>query len=190
MRRSTRGHPYHKSATERASELREQRLRDRTAMTMHLQHAEDNIHNVAFGIEYTPKMLQMMLMAYDNESAEIQALQRAHVRVLFACRQAWKLGTFFRNVWCTIAALQVAQLQMLGWTGQQIDAHNVKPGPPGLNVLALLVQVIAVFVGILCVYCFQRVQHSKNMFSHSIIQPMCVDSAWCCPSHFCVGVDF
>jgi len=155
MRRSTRGHPYHKSATEHASELREQRLRDRTAMTTHLQHAENNIHNLAFGIEYTPKMLQMMLMAYDNESAEIKPLQHARVRVLFARRQAWKLGTFFRNVWCTIAALQVAQLQELGWTGEQIDAHNMEPGPPGLNVLALLFQVIPVFVGILCDYCLQ-----------------------------------
>jgi len=150
MPRSTRGHPHHQSATEHASQLREQRLRDRTAMLVRLQHAEDNIHNLAFGIEYTPKMLQMMLMACHCADAENKPLQRARVRALFARRQAWKLGTFFRNVWCTVAALQVAQLQEVGWTGQQIIAHNMEPGPPGLNVLALIFQVIAMFLAFLC----------------------------------------
>jgi len=56
MPMSARGRPYHHSATEQASQLRE-RLRDRTAVAEHLQHAEEIIDNLVFGVEYTPEML-------------------------------------------------------------------------------------------------------------------------------------
>jgi len=140
MRRSTRAHPYNSVATEQAPLLREQRLRDRTATTERLQHAEENVDNLAFDIKYTPQNLEMMLMAYHDDDGVVEALQETRVRLLFARHQAWKLGTLFRNVWCKITVFQVGQLAELGWTREQIDAHNVQPAL-GIDIFALLCHV-------------------------------------------------
>ena len=78
---STRGRTYQKSATEQALQLREAatarsygRLRDRTAVAGHLQHAEEKIDNSVFGVEYNPGMLRMMLMAFRDDYGVVEAL--------------------------------------------------------------------------------------------------------------------
>jgi len=47
----------------------------------HLQHAEENIDNSVFGVEYTPGMLRMMLMAFRDDYGVVEALQARRVRV-------------------------------------------------------------------------------------------------------------
>jgi len=106
-----------------------------------LDHDND-VLNLNYGVEYTPNMLNMMLLAYQDNNGDITWENERDVRLLFSNREAWKLGTQFRSVWCGITSLQVGLMALHGWTGAQIDAHNMEPGPPGINILALLFHVL------------------------------------------------
>ena len=124
--------------------LRDQRLRDRSAKSEAVLDAEDNTANMAFGIEYKPKTLSRMLVAYRDEYGNIPAMQQQRVRAFFARREAWQLGTLFCNAWCTIVAIRCQELEKHGWTEEQIEAQNRSVGPHGLDKLALLFHVLRV----------------------------------------------
>mmetsp|Transcript_88141 Transcript_88141/g.128848 ORF Transcript_88141/g.128848 Transcript_88141/m.128848 type:complete len:159 (-) Transcript_88141:2612-3088(-) len=138
---STRGVSYEPTTMELATQERDQRLYDRTSSIDALCLAEKDDDNVAYGVVYTAEILRLMLLAYSDEYGKIRPCHKTRVRQLFRDRCAWELGTLFRTVWCTITMLQVGQRCKDGWTGEQIDQHNMDPSSPSPNLFALLFQV-------------------------------------------------
>ena len=63
---------------------------------------EHNSNNKSFGIVYDNTFLRVMLLAHTNLSDNLASSQKNYVCRLFDQRQAWKLGTIFRAIFCRI----------------------------------------------------------------------------------------
>ena len=100
--------------------------------------AEDSIDNNAFAVVYNAHTLAALLLAYTDAAGHILPCDDANVRRLFDEREVWKLGTIFRSFWSMIQVRQATSLAELGWTADQMDAHNLSPRPPGLDLPVLL----------------------------------------------------
>ena len=113
--------------------------RDMRAGTVeHLNSAAVNVHNTKFAVLYLPATLQNMLLAYKDSYGAIGPADNAVVRELFRNRQAWKLGTCFREMWCVIALLRVTLMHERGWSALQITENtDQQPGIYANSILLL-----------------------------------------------------
>ena len=98
-----------------------------------------DINNTKFGVQYVPPTQENMLLAYRDPNWAIGPAENAMVRQLFRDRQAWKLGTCFRETWCAIALLRENLMHERGWTEEQIMADtDEQPGIYANSILLLL----------------------------------------------------
>ena len=132
--------PVHTRAVEYVespNELRTGRHVDRANLQAHLLAAENNDKNIECGVEYNRKSLQLMLLSQTDVYGHIAPTDKADVRQLFRNRQAWKLATRFRRIWCNIGMVRVSLMVSRGWQLEAVMQHTAQPY---LNIYALLFQ--------------------------------------------------
>jgi len=122
---------------ESPNELRTGRRVDRANLQAHLLAAENNDKNIECGVEYNRKSLQLMLLSQTDVYGHIAPTDKADVRQLFRNRQAWKLATRFRRIWCNIGMVRVSLMVSRGWELEAVMQHTAQPY---LNIYALLFQ--------------------------------------------------
>jgi len=124
---------------ESPNELRTARRVDRANVQAYLLTAEQNNSNIGCGVEYDHKSLQAMLLSHTDVYGHITPSDKANVRQLFRDRQAWKLATRFRSIWCNIGMLRVTLMVARGWQLDAVTQHIAQPYL-GLSIYALLFQ--------------------------------------------------
>jgi len=124
---------------ESPNEVRTGRRVDRANLQAHLLAAEHNDKNIECGVEYDQKSLQAMLLSHTDVYGHITPSDKADVRQLFRARQAWKLATRFRRVWCNMGMVRVTLMVARGWQLEAVTQHIAQPYM-GLSIYALLFQ--------------------------------------------------
>jgi len=122
---------------ESPNELRTARRVHRADLQADLLAAEHNDNNLACGVEYNQKSLQAMLLSHTDVYGHITPSDKANVRQLFRDRQAWKLATRFRSIWCNIGMLRVTLMVAQGWQLDAVMQHIAQPHL-GFSIYTLL----------------------------------------------------
>ena len=124
---------------ESADELRTARRVDRANLQAHLLAAEHNDKNIECGVEYNQKCLQVILLSHTDVYGHITSSHKAYIRQLIRDRQAWKLATRFRRIWCNLGMVRVTLMVARGWELEAVMQHITQPNV-GFSICALLFQ--------------------------------------------------
>jgi hypothetical protein len=121
------------------NELRTGRRVDRANLQAHLIAAEHNDKNSDCAVQYNHKTLQLMLLSHTDVHGYITPSDKASIRQLFRDRLAWKLGTRFRRVWCSVGMARLSLMVARGWELEAIEQHTAQLDV-GISIYALIFQ--------------------------------------------------